>query len=325
MGVSVKLNTALKLTLLLWIGLTAGARIEGKSYSITASDGVKLHVEVAGKGGACIFVQAGQGSMSFREMGIKALEKHFTMIYMDRRGSGRSASASDYSLDRMASDLDEIREHLGYPKITVLAHSLGGVIALRYARNYPDHISHLIMANVTLHLLNDAMLREQIKFLSPEHSDYLGSLQAIKGDELRKLARHVRSDSAIGYRILTDNLRTIKKMNRLYERSAGNQDFTKLLTAEPSTLSEYYADYSEDTRLIKIPTLLIAGTRDYAVGVNHHLRFRFPNHFLKVIPGGHLPYADDREAFVESITGFLGSGPVPQVRTSKSWGKGTKK
>lgn len=42
------------------------------------------------------------------------LENYFTMIYLDQRGSGRSGSAanSDYSLNRMARDFEEVRQPL---------------------------------------------------------------------------------------------------------------------------------------------------------------------------------------------------------------------
>ncbi len=68
------------------------------------------------------------------------------MIYLDQRGSGRSASATDknYSLERVVQDMEELRAHLKIEKWVVMAHSFGGIIATEYARKHPERISGLV-------------------------------------------------------------------------------------------------------------------------------------------------------------------------------------
>ncbi|RZK29163.1 MAG: alpha/beta fold hydrolase [Hymenobacter sp.] len=75
---------------------------------ITTSDGVKLYVKVAGKGLPCVFIHGGPGagSQDIETLAGPYLEQRFQMIYLDQRGSGRSASSSqqDYTLARVVQD-----------------------------------------------------------------------------------------------------------------------------------------------------------------------------------------------------------------------------
>src|SRR5262249_40150555 len=72
------------------------------------------------------------------------------MIYVDQRGSGQSDEASDYRLDRVVDDLDDVRRALGYDKVYLLSHSFGGLLALHYLEKYPAHVLGWIAANSTV-------------------------------------------------------------------------------------------------------------------------------------------------------------------------------
>ncbi len=135
------------------------------SAYIETQDGVKLFAKSAGNGPVCIFVHGGPGawSKSFEEMGGRGFEKRLKMVYLDQRGCGRSevSTSGNYSLDRMVEDIEAIRHALGVERIYLLAHSFGGVIAVNYAKKYPDHLFGLILANSTLDL--NSSLEDQIE------------------------------------------------------------------------------------------------------------------------------------------------------------------
>jgi proline iminopeptidase len=72
------------------------------------------------------------------------------LLYFDGHGRGKSdvaKSPSDYSLANDVEDLEAMRKELKLAKIAVLGHSYGGVVAQAYALKYPQHVSHLILAN----------------------------------------------------------------------------------------------------------------------------------------------------------------------------------
>src|SRR3954447_14145023 len=51
----------------------------------------------------------------------------------------------DYSLERYADDLDELREYLGLERLDLLGHSHGGFVALAYATCHPSRLGHLVL------------------------------------------------------------------------------------------------------------------------------------------------------------------------------------
>ncbi|MEF9476594.1 alpha/beta hydrolase [Chryseobacterium sp. 1B4] len=130
------------------------------------SDHVKIKYKVSGKGETCIYIPGGpgQGYPSFELMRGNNLEKNIRMIYMDQRGSGASGTSDNYHLDKMIQDIEELRQHLKLEKVFLLAHSFGGIIAVNYAKKYPQHTKGIILANVTLHFLNDESVKEQIEY-----------------------------------------------------------------------------------------------------------------------------------------------------------------
>ncbi|MEE3921573.1 alpha/beta fold hydrolase [Micromonospora sp. BRA006-A] len=50
---------------------------------------------------------------------------------------------------RFVADLDAVREHLAGPRTAVLGHSWGAYLALRYAIEHPERVSHLIYVSGT--------------------------------------------------------------------------------------------------------------------------------------------------------------------------------
>jgi proline iminopeptidase len=113
------------------------------------TDGVKIAYERRGEGPR-IYVCHGGPANDHRYLAddLDSLTDRFEFVFWDYRGSGASdkADPSSYTLDRFAQDLDELRRQLADNAITVLAHSMGGFIALAFALNFPDDCERLILA-----------------------------------------------------------------------------------------------------------------------------------------------------------------------------------
>ncbi|MFT7620906.1 MAG: pimeloyl-ACP methyl ester carboxylesterase [Myxococcota bacterium] len=76
------------------------------------------------------------------------------MVYLDQRGAGRSQgfAARDRTLDEIVADIERVQAHLEASHIGIVAHSFGGVPALRYAHQHPDRVSHLARVDTTADL-----------------------------------------------------------------------------------------------------------------------------------------------------------------------------
>jgi pimeloyl-ACP methyl ester carboxylesterase len=74
----------------------------------------------------------------------------FRVIAPDQIGFGKSSKPDTnyaYSFDAMAAQTAALLTHLKVPRVAVLGHSMGGMLAVRFARNFPQRTTHLILEN----------------------------------------------------------------------------------------------------------------------------------------------------------------------------------
>jgi pimeloyl-ACP methyl ester carboxylesterase len=98
---------------------------------------VSIHYVVSGHGPILFYTTVGWGlSTVTYQHAFKPLEKHFTMVYVEVRGNGKSSLPSDLNhMDQadFAADIDHLRVYLGLDRINLMGHSGGGSITLEYA------------------------------------------------------------------------------------------------------------------------------------------------------------------------------------------------
>ena len=72
------------------------------------------------------------------------LEDTFELILPDLRGFGESTTVdSPFTMDDYASDIAGLLDQLGIQKTAIVGHSMGGYVALAFARLYPERVSGL--------------------------------------------------------------------------------------------------------------------------------------------------------------------------------------
>ncbi len=93
------------------------------------------------------------GMNFFGEAWTSAIEvfraQGYRVIVPDQIGFGRSSKPDDvpYTLNDMARNTRSILDALGIRQVQVLGHSMGGMVATRFALLYPDITTHLVIAN----------------------------------------------------------------------------------------------------------------------------------------------------------------------------------
>jgi proline-specific peptidase len=81
---------------------------------------------------------------------LAPLARHYQLVFIDERGSGRSPAlenVSAYTVENMVEDVEAVRQGLSLGRISLLGHSYGGVLAQAYALKYQKNLSHLILAS----------------------------------------------------------------------------------------------------------------------------------------------------------------------------------
>ncbi|MGG4495893.1 alpha/beta fold hydrolase [Brevibacillus reuszeri] len=79
--------------------------------------------------------------------GLTPLSEIMQLVYIDNRGSGRSAEGppESYSLENNVEDIEALRQYLGLDKIVLHGHSYGGMVAQTYALRYPQNVAGLLL------------------------------------------------------------------------------------------------------------------------------------------------------------------------------------
>ena len=105
------------------------------------SNAIDCDFSVQGSGPA-LFLTHGIGAAknAWRFM-ISELSKHFTVVTYDLRGHGNSpVTNKNFTLEDLVLDLEKIREKTNIEKAHFMGHSLGGMIAPSYAKEFPDRV-----------------------------------------------------------------------------------------------------------------------------------------------------------------------------------------
>lgn len=76
------------------------------------------------------------------------LDGDFDLILPDLRGFGASTTVeTPYFMSDMADDLASLLDHLGIEKTALAGHSMGGYVALAFAKKYPQRVSGLALVS----------------------------------------------------------------------------------------------------------------------------------------------------------------------------------
>ena len=110
------------------------------------TDAVRIMYRRLGTGDPVIVCHGGPSTTyAYLFDDLAPVAERFALIFHDYRGSGQSelAPADTYTFERLADDVDELRRHVGAERVRILAHSMGGFVALEYAIRYPEHCRSL--------------------------------------------------------------------------------------------------------------------------------------------------------------------------------------
>jgi proline iminopeptidase len=297
--------------------LTSSASLSAQEGYVNSMDGVKLFYRVAGSGADTIVVLHGGPGLHFEylapDLGLLA-EKH-TLIFYDQRGAGRSTLISDSSLIHIGAhveDLEAVRQHFGIEQMTVLGHSWGAGLAARYARQYPQHLSALILvgAMAPRYVPHWAVFRERRSAWRDDATEArLAELVAQRDttSDLQGLCRQLWAISVRGLMYDPHDDATLARMRGDYcaqpDEARANEAFVRTLTMASIENWDWRDDFSD----VDVPVLIIHGYGDpMPMESAHEWVEAFSDSRLVVLEGaGHKPYLERPKEFVGAIEEFL--------------------
>ena len=267
----------------------------------------KAHIFTAGRESApTVVLVHGLGDNGARDWAtlIPVLARDYRVVAFDLPGFGRSSKGNEYySPDRYADFLRYLMvEHFHTRTFSLVGHSMGGAIALRYAARFPQEVTALVLAGVPgiLHPMAYS------KFLSHIGIDYFPNLYPAQDDHIQNLVN--------SFLRLTNRVRPLPSVivaNPTLRQSILKADPTKI-----AGLSLALEDFSADLPRVQAPVLVLWGRHDSVAPLRNGqiLAAGLPQAQLEVFEkSGHTPMDDVPERFNARVAAFL-SSPVLEQR-----------
>ena len=117
------------------------------------------------------------------------LRSHLRMVFVDHRGSAASpgpVERTEFDLEKLADDVELVRQNLDLGRVIVIGHSGHSYMALEYAKKYPTNVSHVVMIGIAPDLSassDEASARNWEKLASAERKSALEENQLKMPDE----------------------------------------------------------------------------------------------------------------------------------------------
>ena len=246
---------------------------------------------------------------------IVALTKAgYRVVAPDQLGFGKSSKpVGPFTFDRMAADTVALLDALNLPRVDVIAHSMGGMLAVRLTRNAPGRVNSLVLeAPIGL---------EDYRFSVPPVSN-----EFLLKREGELTAEAYRRQLMASYAISLP-ASAIEPFVEVRERVKGSGEYRRWLQ---SFVNSYQAIWGQpvvhEIPLITVPTLFVMGGNDRnapgkpyapeelrgAMGRNAEhaqaLAKRMPNGRAEVFEGiGHLVHMEATDRFNGTAITFLDS------------------
>jgi pimeloyl-ACP methyl ester carboxylesterase len=241
------------------------------------------------------------------------LRGHYHIIAPDLRGHGDSAPSpsGDYSMSAFVYDLAQLVHGQKLAPVRIIAHSLGGAIALRYAGIYPDLVAKIVA----------------IEGLGPSPSMIAQRAERSVGERMRTWIQAERDLAARlprRYASIEEALSRMQAENRhLTNEQARYLTVHGVAQNEDGTFSWKFDNYVRSFSPVDLtpeqnwelwsqiacPTLLVNGKESWASDPVADGRFaHFQNARAVAFEGaGHWVHHDRLQDFVAEVKDFLGA------------------
>jgi 3-oxoadipate enol-lactonase len=251
-------------------------------------NGVELYYRVQGKGKPIVFIHGLGSSTQDWESQLDFFSQFYKVIVFDLRGHGKSVKTlSHYSIKQFAEDTAALIKFLKLDLVDVVGISLGGMVALQLAVDFPKLIRRLVVANCNV---------EYRLYSLKEYAEFYFRVFVIRVLGMKNLAK------VLGKRLFPEE-RQIDLRRTFIKRWEKN--------SVNAYLASFYAivgwSVKRHLRYMEMPILVIASEWDYlSVDVKEQYVKEIPNATLVVVHASrHAVSVDKPDSFNSIIKQFL--------------------
>jgi abhydrolase domain-containing protein 6 len=276
-----------------WSGLTlSSVNVNGQTMS---------YLERPGKGETIVLIHGFGANKDNWNRFVRYIPKEYRVIAFDMPGHGDSDKPGDqtYTIDYMASSLDQAVNTLGIPKFHLAGNSMGGWISIFYATRYPQKV-------LSLCLVDNAGLVA----VSPQPSDL--QLALLKGQSPLTPASREEYDELLKYAFYKQPFIPWPITSVLADKAITSYEFNRKIWKEFTTQS---TDIYPLLAGLNVPVLVIWGDKDRILHVSttEVLKKSLPNSEIVIIKDcGHLPMLERPKETAGYYVSFLNKHRIIQ-------------
>ena len=281
-------------------------------------DGLNIHYTVKGIGPVMLVGHSNSGKVGY-ELTLKPLEKKFTMVYYEPRGTGKSdapKTLDEYKFQYLVSEIEGFRKKLGIEKIWIFGHSDQSAVALQYTIDYPDNVEGLILCGTSLIGTKAEMVERRKKAEADRMKqsewfrqvikdwDYMNEHNTNRDKEGRALSMAPLKWWCYNEETFQKNLPVLKAVNIAGRRKPINGKYYFDTDEE----RERYLNYQQKFRTIETNILIVNGKFDTNNPPKYveQLHNELPQSSLFIIDkAGHFPWVEQPEETFKVINKWL--------------------
>lgn len=258
--------------------------------SIVVIDNQVVHYEVFGRGRPVLFLHGWLGSWRYWFPTMEVVAENFRTYSFDFWGFGDSRRKNTpESIQSYSDQVIRFMDELGIDRVQLVGHSMGGMVALKTAINYPDRITRV--ATVGAPIDGDS-LSWLLKLTDrPIFADAFARLPWLRRYLFRFFLGET-SDPAVS-EVIDDSV-----------KSSAN-------TLRRAVSSMWRTDLRPELPRLRVPSLIVHGGRDDIVAPNQADLFdNVASAQVVMMPRSrHFPFLDEAELFNDVLLRFLKAQP----------------
>ena len=275
--------------------------------------GTRLYVDQRGPehAPALLYLHGGPGSGSYDFMSFQGgrLSRQLRLIGVDQRGVQQSDPLDGPVTEHdLIADFEALREALGLQSWSILGHSYGGRLALRYAVMHPDAVATVTFENPPwdMVLVTDTLVRAALELLPEEKfpAHHGPATKTMWEERIALVGRLGGRRMEIYLSPAAKDLQLPADTDLSDEIQSRARRFADEITRTPGFVESLLPQLSRITQ----PALLIKGEHDPVTSADEIDRFRsdVPDGTYYFASGaGHFVHAEQPDTFAEIVSEFV--------------------
>ena len=292
----------------------------GPASRIYFSQRLRLHYVDWGNPSAppLLLVHGGRDHCRNWDWVARRLRKDWHVIAPDLRGHGDSewSKSANYAMSGYVYDLAQLIHQLKLAPVTIIGHSLGGAITVRYAGIYPENVKRFV-AIEGLGRSPRSQAENAAKNMIDKMRGWIDEQRHASG----RLPRRYKSVEEALARMREQNKHLTEEQARHLTLHGVNQNEDGTFSWKFDNLVRVFLPYDMPQadievlwRNISSPSLMVYGKESWASDPRTDGRAQFFKDatFVQIAGAGHWVHHDQLQTFMTLVEPFVCGEPVPQ-------------